>query len=68
MIDELFGWLIIAFEVALAVWVYHDAKRRHLERGKTLMAMSPLGWAVLIMFTSFIGLILYLGHRDAYSR
>jgi len=48
----LFFLLIIAGAAALAVWVYHDAQRAGME--------SPGLWALLVVFTTWIGLIIYL--------
>jgi putative component of membrane protein insertase Oxa1/YidC/SpoIIIJ protein YidD len=49
------GLLIVAtvgFGIALLVWVARDAKCRGVE--------SPILWMLLVFFTSFVGLIIYL--------
>jgi len=51
--------IIIVFfiiNILILVWVARDAKAR---------GMSPLGWLILVFFTGFIGLIIYLLARTA---
>lgn len=45
----------IALNIALLVWVNKDAKARGME--------TPVIWMLLVLFTSFIGLIIYLLSR-----
>jgi len=45
----------IALNIALLVWVNKDAKARGME--------TPVIWMLLVLFTSFIGLIIYLFAR-----
>jgi hypothetical protein len=46
---------IIALDIALLVWVARDAKSRGMD--------SAVLWMILVMFTSVIGLIIYLSAR-----
>ena len=46
---------IIALNIALLVWVARDAKSRGMD--------SAVLWMILVMFTSFIGLIIYIFAR-----
>jgi len=46
---------VIALNIALLVWVARDAKARGMD--------SAVLWMVLVMFTSLIGLILYIFSR-----
>jgi len=46
---------IIVLNIALLVWVNKDAKSRGME--------SPVVWMLVVLFTSFIGLIIYLLSR-----
>lgn len=46
---------IIALNIALLVWVARDAKSRGMD--------SAVIWMVLVMFTSVIGLIIYIFSR-----
>ena len=47
--------VIIALNIALLVWVARDAKARGMD--------SAILWMLLVMFTSVIGLIIYLAAR-----
>lgn len=47
--------VIIALNIALLVWVARDAKSRGMD--------SAVIWMVLVMFTSVIGLIIYIFSR-----
>src|SRR5689334_13586197 len=47
--------VFIALNIALLVWVARDAKARGMD--------SAVLWMILVMFTSFIGLIIYLFSR-----
>jgi len=49
--------VIFALNIALLVWVAKDAKNRGMG--------SAVGWVFLILFTSFIGLIIYLFSRPS---
>lgn len=44
--------IIVALDIALLVWVARDAKARGMD--------SSVLWMLLVFFTSFIGLIIYL--------
>lgn len=46
---------IIALNIALLVWVARDAKARGMD--------SAVLWMILVMFTSIIGLIIYIFSR-----
>jgi uncharacterized membrane protein YhaH (DUF805 family) len=46
---------IIALNIALLVWVARDAKSRGMD--------NAVLWMVLVMFTSFVGLIIYYYSR-----
>jgi uncharacterized membrane protein YhaH (DUF805 family) len=46
---------VIALNIALLVWVARDAKARGMD--------SSVLWMILVMFTGFIGLIIYLFAR-----
>ena len=46
---------VIALNIALLVWVARDAKSRGLD--------SAMLWMVLVMFTGFIGLVIYIFAR-----
>ena len=46
---------IIALNIALLVWVARDAKSRGMD--------SAVVWMILVMFTSVIGLIIYIFSR-----
>jgi uncharacterized membrane protein YhaH (DUF805 family) len=46
---------ILALNIALLVWVARDAKSRGMD--------TAIGWMVLVMFTSVIGLIIYIFSR-----
>jgi len=55
-----FVFIIIAIfvlNIALLVWVARDAKNRGMG--------TPVGWVFLILFTSIIGLIIYLFSRPS---
>jgi len=47
--------VIFALNIALLVWVARDAKARGMD--------SSVLWMLLVLFTSFIGLIIYLFSR-----
>lgn len=47
--------VIVALNIALLVWVARDAKARGMD--------SAVLWMLLVFFTSFIGLIIYLFSR-----
>lgn len=47
--------LIVVLNIALLVWVARDAKARGMD--------SSVIWMILVMFTGFIGLILYTFSR-----
>ena len=47
--------LILALNIALLVWVARDAKSRGMD--------SAVVWMVLVMFTSVIGLVIYIFSR-----
>lgn len=47
--------VIIALNIALLVWVARDAKSRGMD--------SAVLWMILVMFTSVIGLIIYIFSR-----
>lgn len=46
---------IIVLDIAMLVWVARDAKARGMD--------SAVIWMILVMFTSFLGLILYIFSR-----
>lgn len=46
---------IFVLNIALLVWVARDAKARGMD--------SAVIWMILVMFTSFIGLIIYISSR-----
>lgn len=46
---------LIALNIALLVWVARDAKARGMD--------SSVLWMILVMFTGFIGLVIYLLSR-----
>lgn len=46
---------IIVLDIAMLVWVARDAKARGMD--------SAVLWMILVLFTSFIGLIIYLLSR-----
>lgn len=48
---------IFVLNIALLVWVAKDAKNRGMG--------TPVGWVFLILFTSIIGLIIYLFSRPS---
>jgi len=53
-----FGFVIIAIivlNIALLVWVARDAKSRGMD--------SAVIWMILVMLTSFVGLIIYIFSR-----
>jgi RNA polymerase subunit RPABC4/transcription elongation factor Spt4 len=47
----LFGLLVLAFWIAVLVWVYKDAEKR---------GMNALVWTLVVFFLHFIGFIVYL--------
>jgi cbb3-type cytochrome oxidase subunit 3 len=47
----LFGLLILAFWIAVVVWVYKDAEKR---------GMNPVVWALVAFFVHFVGVVIYL--------
>ncbi len=47
--------VILALNIALLVWVARDAKSRGMD--------SAVLWMVLVMFTSVIGLVIYILSR-----
>ncbi|WP_263376048.1 PLDc N-terminal domain-containing protein [Granulicella aggregans] len=47
--------IFVVVNIALLVWVNKDAKTRGME--------TPVIWMLLVLFTSFIGLIIYLLSR-----
>ena len=47
--------IIFVLNIALLVWVARDAKARGMD--------SSILWMILVLFTSFIGLIIYLFSR-----
>ncbi len=47
--------VVFVLNISLATWVYKDAKECHMDGGL---------WAVIVIFLSFIGLILYLIIRN----
>ena len=47
--------VIIVLNIALLIWVARDAKARGMD--------SAVMWMILVMFTSVIGLIIYLSSR-----
>lgn len=47
--------LVVVLNIALLVWVARDAKARGMDSG--------ILWMLLVFFTSFIGLIIYLFAR-----
>ena len=49
--------VIIALNIALLVWVAKDAKARGMD--------TPALWMIVVLMTSFIGLIVYLFSRPA---
>jgi uncharacterized membrane protein YhaH (DUF805 family) len=49
--------IFFVLNIALLVWVARDAKSRGMD--------SAVGWMFLVMFTSVIGLIIYLFSRPA---
>ena len=49
--------LIIALNIAFLVWVAKDAKARGMD--------TPALWMIVVLMTSFIGLIVYLFSRPA---
>jgi hypothetical protein len=48
---------MFALGIFLLVWVNKDAKRRGMD--------NPVLWMIVVMFTSFVGLIVYLLSRPA---
>lgn len=48
---------IFVINIAILVWVARDAKARGMG--------SPLGWLILVFFTSIIGLIIYFFSRPS---
>jgi RNA polymerase subunit RPABC4/transcription elongation factor Spt4 len=53
----LMGLMIIAIWIAVVVWVYKDAEKRGL---------AGVLWALLVFFTHFIGLIIYVLIRSSH--
>jgi hypothetical protein len=47
--------IFVALNIALLVWVARDAKARGMD--------TAVGWMVLVMFTSLLGLIIYIFAR-----
>ena len=47
--------IIYVIAIALAVWVYNDAKKRD---------MNAVEWLLIVLLTSFIGCIIYLIVRE----
>lgn len=47
--------VILVLNIALLVWVARDAKARGMD--------NSVGWMFLVLFTSFIGLIIYIFSR-----
>lgn len=47
--------VIIVINVALLVWVARDAKARGMD--------NAVMWMILVMFTSFLGLVIYIFSR-----
>ena len=47
--------IIYVIAIALAVWVYNDAKKRD---------MNAVVWLLIVLLTSFIGCIIYLIVRE----
>jgi hypothetical protein len=47
--------IILALNIALLVWVYKDSKSRGMD--------NAVIWVVLVLFTSVIGLVIYLVTR-----
>jgi len=52
LISHTLGALVILAWLGLPIWVYYDARSRGMEK--------PLLWAVLVLFSFFIGLLVYL--------
>ncbi|MCX6561214.1 MAG: zinc ribbon domain-containing protein [Candidatus Aminicenantes bacterium] len=46
-----FGLLLLAFWIAIVVWVYKDAEKR---------GMNAIVWALVAFFVHFVGVIIYL--------
>jgi len=46
----LFGLAVLAFWIAVVVWVYRDAEKR---------GMNAAIWALVVLFTHLVGLIIY---------
>lgn len=49
--------VFLAINIALLVWVARDSKSRGVE--------NPILWVILVLFTSVIGLVIYLVTRPA---
>ncbi len=47
--------IICVISIAIAVWVYNDAKKRD---------MNAVVWLLIVLLTSFIGCIIYLIVRE----
>ena len=52
LISQAIGALVILAWFGLPIWVYYDARSRRMDK--------PLLWAVLVLFSFFIGLLVYL--------
>ena len=52
LISHALGAAVILAWLGLPVWVYYDARSRGMDK--------PLLWAVLVLFSFFIGLLVYL--------
>ena len=52
LLSHVLGALVIVAWLGLPVWVYYDARSRGMDK--------PLVWAVLVLFSFFIGLLVYL--------
>lgn len=52
LISHALGALVILAWFGLPIWVYYDARSRGMDK--------PLLWAVLVLFSFFIGLLVYL--------
>jgi len=52
LLSHAIGALVILAWLGLPIWVYYDARSRGMDK--------PLLWAVLVLFSFFIGLLVYL--------
>ena len=58
--------LVIA--IVIWIWVFRDAKKRQQQYGAGPWNLTPGIWLVIVIFTSWIGLILYLVARSQQAK